>query len=126
MSLKQKIKEKGLTQQELADMLGVKQTAISNWCNGYNLPSTDKLLKLEKILGCSISELLGYGEGSDEPLRISDLACRTSEAIAADLSRAGYSRAELGACPALNCQLTVQWMIDRNLVDPKKLEDELK
>ena len=64
MPLKQMIKEKGLTQQELADMLGVKQTAISNWCNGYNLPSTDKLLKLEKILGCPISELLGKDEES--------------------------------------------------------------
>lgn len=61
MALKEKIKEKGLTQQQLADMLGVKQSAVSNWCNGYNLPCTDKLLKLEKILDCSIGDILGEG-----------------------------------------------------------------
>ena len=60
------------------------------------------------------------------PERMSDLACRTSEAIAAELERAGYTRAEMCACPALNRQLAVQWMIDHDLIDVKRLDEELK
>lgn len=60
------------------------------------------------------------------PEYVSDLASRTSEAIADDLAKRGYGHGELRACPALNRQLTVQWLINRNLIDLKKLNDELK
>lgn len=60
------------------------------------------------------------------PERVSDLARRASEAISAELSERGISHSELRACPAYNRQLTVQWLIDRNLIDQKKLDDELK
>lgn len=60
------------------------------------------------------------------PEYVSELARMASEAIAAELAERGICHSELRACPAYNRQLTIQWLIDRNLVDQKKLNDELK
>lgn len=50
--------EKGLTQCELAELLEVDQTAISQWERGRAKPRADKLLRLAEILGCTVEELL--------------------------------------------------------------------
>lgn len=44
-------KEKGLTQNELAKMLGVSNTAVSKWEHGNNLPDITLLEPLSEILG---------------------------------------------------------------------------
>ena len=51
-------KEKGLTQEQLAEMLGVSRQAISRWefDNGY--PETDKLLIIAKELDVSLDYLM--------------------------------------------------------------------
>ena len=54
-------KEKNMTQQELADKVGVTDRAISNWENGRRLPDYSILIKLCEELNISINELL-YGE----------------------------------------------------------------
>ena len=51
-------KEKGLTQQDLADMLGVTNRAVSKWENGLSLPDYSIIGELSKILDVSINELL--------------------------------------------------------------------
>lgn len=48
----------GMTQKELAEKMGVDQTAISQWETGESLPRADKLPHLARILGCTIDELL--------------------------------------------------------------------
>lgn len=54
-----KAREKvGLTQQELANELGVVQSTVAMWETQNSLPRTDKLPTLAKILGCTIDELL--------------------------------------------------------------------
>ena len=56
---KKKAREKaGLTQQELADKLGVGQSAVAMWESQKALPRTDKLPVLAKVLKCSVSALL--------------------------------------------------------------------
>ena len=52
-----KRKEKGITQIELANLIGVTQANISAWENGIAFPTSDKLPKLAKIFGCTIDEL---------------------------------------------------------------------
>lgn len=54
-------KEKGITQDELARKLHVDRSIISKWERGIYTPTTEMLLKLEKIFGVSVNELL-YGE----------------------------------------------------------------
>ncbi len=50
-------KEKNMTQQELADKLGVTDRAISHWENGRRLPDYSLLPTLCEILSISINEL---------------------------------------------------------------------
>ncbi|MCL2517699.1 MAG: helix-turn-helix domain-containing protein [Oscillospiraceae bacterium] len=51
-------KEKGLTGEKLAELLGVSGQAVSKWENGKNLPETAILPELAHILGISIDALL--------------------------------------------------------------------
>ena len=51
-------KEKGITQEQLADMLGVSRQAVSKWELGNGYPETDKLLVLAKELGTSLDYLV--------------------------------------------------------------------
>ena len=51
-------KEKNLTQQELAALIGVTDRAISKWENGRGLPDYSLLRPLSDALGISINELL--------------------------------------------------------------------
>lgn len=57
MKLQQLMKDKNITQQELAEKLQVHQTAISNWVNGKNKPKLDKLLVMAELFEMSIDEL---------------------------------------------------------------------
>ena len=51
-------KGKGMTQQELADMLNVTNKAISKWETGEAFPETAQLVPLATIFGVTVDELL--------------------------------------------------------------------
>ena len=51
-------KSAGLTQQQLADFIGVKRTTLSMWEIGENTPPTKYLLSLAEALGCTVEDLL--------------------------------------------------------------------
>ena len=51
-------KEKGLTQKQLADDLGVTNATISKWETGKGFPDISLLESLAKTLGVSVSEIL--------------------------------------------------------------------
>ena len=51
-------KEKNMTQNELAQKLGITDRAISKWENGRGMPDLSLLTPLCEILGVSINELL--------------------------------------------------------------------
>lgn len=51
-------KEKGLTQETLAEQIGTTRQAISKWENDQGYPETEKLLQLSNILEISIDFLL--------------------------------------------------------------------
>ena len=56
----QKIRKKNqLSQEELAEMLGVSRQAVSKWELGDGYPEVDKLLILSKKLNISLDSLLG-------------------------------------------------------------------
>lgn len=57
--LKQLRQKNKLTQSELADILGLKPTAISNYESQRNEPSFDKLIALSKHFDVSCDYLLG-------------------------------------------------------------------
>lgn len=51
-------KKAGLSQQYIADHLGISQGAVSQWERGVSMPIADKLPILAKLLGCTTDELL--------------------------------------------------------------------
>ena len=55
-------KNKGLTQEELAEALFVSRTAISKWESGRGYPSIDSLKTIAKYFSVTIDELLSSGE----------------------------------------------------------------
>ena len=52
-------KEKGLTQQELGDLINVTKVSICCYENGTRMPTIDTLLELGKVFGVSIDYFLG-------------------------------------------------------------------
>ncbi len=59
-------KEKGISQQELARLCGVHQTAVSQWEKGRTLPDRNSLQLLSKVFGVSVDTLLGEKQKEDE------------------------------------------------------------
>ncbi len=69
-------KEKGMTQQELADKLNVTDRAIGNWENGRRMPDMVFYKPLCEILGISLNELL-----NGEKINESELVTKTDEIL---------------------------------------------
>ena len=63
-----KRKEKGLTQEQLAEKLGVTNKAVSKWENGKSMPDLAIIQELCKILGVSLTTLLNGEENREEEL----------------------------------------------------------
>lgn len=55
-------KQKGLTQEELGDMLYVSRTAVSKWESGRGYPNLDSLKSIAKFFNVTVDELLSCDE----------------------------------------------------------------
>ena len=51
-------KSRGMTQKQVADMLGVLPKTVSKWETGHGFPDTSLLAELAKLLGVSVDTLL--------------------------------------------------------------------
>ena len=51
-------KAKGMSQEELADKVGVSRQAVSKWESGASDPSTTNLMALAKLFGVEAEDLL--------------------------------------------------------------------
>ena len=69
-------KEKNITQNELAEKLGISDRAISKWENGNCLPDASKMLDLCGILGITVNELL-----NGERVEMKDYSKKTDELL---------------------------------------------
>jgi len=74
-------KQKGLTQEELAETLFVSRTAISKWESGRGYPNIDSLKSISKFFGVTIDELLS----GDELLTIAEEDTKQNERHFCDL-----------------------------------------
>ena len=74
-------KQKGLTQEELAEILFVSRTAISKWESGRGYPNIDSLKAIAKFFGVTIDELLS----GDELLTIAEEDSKQKEKHFRDL-----------------------------------------
>lgn len=60
--LKELRKQKGLTQEQLAEAINISRTAISKWESGRGYPNIDALRHLAKTFNVSIDDLLSTNE----------------------------------------------------------------
>ena len=62
MSLYLKLKEirekKGMSQEELAEKLGINRTMIIHYEKGRNYPSLERAIQISDILGCTLDDLV--------------------------------------------------------------------
>lgn len=66
--IKQKRKEFHLTQEDLAEKLGVTKASVSKWELARSYPDITLLPNIAEIFNCSIDDLLGYSKSKDERL----------------------------------------------------------
>lgn len=62
-------KEKGLTQEQLGEKLGVTNKTVSRWETGTYLPPAEMLLSMSGLFSVSINEILSGRRLSDEEYR---------------------------------------------------------
>ena len=74
-------KQKGLTQEELAEALYVSRTAISKWESGRGYPNIDSLKTISKFFSVTIDELLS----GEEVLTIAEEDQKQKESILRDM-----------------------------------------
>lgn len=55
-----KRKEKGITQEQLANYIGVSKASVSKWESGLSYPDIVLLPELATYFNISVDELLGY------------------------------------------------------------------
>ena len=73
-------KEKGMTQQQLADTLHVSDKAISRWETGRGFPEISILEDLSNILDVSVAELL-KGEKIEDPISSKEVSEITEDSL---------------------------------------------
>ncbi len=66
--LKRLRKQRNLTQNELADIIGIGQTAIANYENGKRFPDEKNLVKIADYFETSIDRLIGRNFRPSEPI----------------------------------------------------------
>lgn len=62
MSFTDARRRKSLSQKEVAEEIGVDQSAVCLWESGKTMPRAGLLLKLAKLYGCTVDELLKEDE----------------------------------------------------------------
>ena len=73
-------RERGMTQDALAEALSVTRQAVSKWEADAALPETGKLLPLARLLGCTVDYLLGSSEAeAGAPQGAPNTAAQSSE-----------------------------------------------
>lgn len=71
-------KERGLTQEELGQILGLSFQAVSKWENAQTMPDISLLPQLSRTLEVSVDKLLGYAS-QNRPITIYEEEYRTQD-----------------------------------------------
>ncbi|MCI6587350.1 MAG: helix-turn-helix domain-containing protein, partial [Clostridiales bacterium] len=83
----------GVTQEQLADRLGVSAPAVSKWEQGASYPDVTLLPALARALGIDLNTLMGF-ERTPEKAEVTRMLTRVSDAAKAEGIEAGLSLAK--------------------------------
>lgn len=108
----QRIKAGYKTQKDLADVLFVNQTAVSQWERGVTIPSPPILMKLSQMYGVSTDYLLGNEPSSKEkPTAGSDELTKDEETVIQLLRQVPEEQREL-VLNMIEAALKTQGLLD--------------
>lgn len=68
--IKEAIKNSHISQKKIADVLGIRDTNITNWKKGLNLPSVEVLRRLCLILDEDANYILGLDVNNESKIEI--------------------------------------------------------
>ena len=88
--LKELRKEKGFTQEQLAESLNVSRRTVSRWETGSNMPDLDLLMEISDLYEVDLREMLNGERKSEEKM---DKEMEQAVLQAAEYSNAGKERA---------------------------------
>ena len=89
-NLKSLRKQKNLTQERLADFLGVSFQTVSKWERGDTYPDITMLPEIASFFRVSVDELLGVNRAADEEEIISKLREYDNHGLAYPVAREEY------------------------------------
>ena len=78
-------KKAGLSQEELADKLGVSRQAVSKWECGESSPDTDNLIALAKIYNVSLDELINVNPDEKKKEKKSGIHIKDNQGNTVDI-----------------------------------------
>lgn len=65
-NIKKLRKNCGLTQETIAQQLGINQSTVSMWEKNRSMPRANTIYRLAEILKCSIDDIFNERNGTDE------------------------------------------------------------
>ncbi|NLA71313.1 MAG: helix-turn-helix transcriptional regulator [Clostridiaceae bacterium] len=80
-------KKHHMTQNDLAKILGVKQTSVSQWETGRNYPDIKTAKRIAEMYDATLDQILGSEEMSEDDLRLSSEPHRIVLERSEDLSK---------------------------------------
>ena len=78
------LKEKEITQRELAEKININETALSRYVNGSRKPRMDILVNIARALNVSVEYLTGEEEKEIEFQEIKNVLCRNLSTMSPD------------------------------------------
>ena len=67
LNLKGVRRDAGVTQQQLADALGVSLATVGNWERGVTYPDAEQVWRCAEVLGCTPNDIFGWTDPGDAP-----------------------------------------------------------
>lgn len=61
-NLKERLEEYGYSQRDLADIVGISESAISRYLYGQQVPKATVILNIAYALDCSVDELIDFDD----------------------------------------------------------------
>jgi transcriptional regulator with XRE-family HTH domain len=74
-------KQKGLTQRDLADRIGITEVSVSRYIHGTRIPNANIIKKMAEVLEVNAGEILGEKDKTEEESEKFDIAYNTIKEI---------------------------------------------
>lgn len=117
-------KEKGLTQDQLAEKFGISNRAVSKWENGKSLPDASIMINLCNFLGITVNELLtgerismeDYKEKAEDTMtNVVEISQKEKRAMMKDIRNRGLFTIVLGIILWIAAIYTSRVLANNNL-----------